>query len=53
MNRHAIEKLAIGAMLHDIGELKYSAEMLLKKSTTSSSETKAVLKKHPNMGRKS
>ena len=51
LKRHEIEKIAMGAMLHDIGELKYSGEMLLKKSTCSSAETKAILKKHPRYGK--
>ena len=51
LKRHEIEKLAMGAMLHDIGELKYSGEMLLKKSRSTSAETKAILKKHPRYGK--
>ena len=51
LKRHEIEKIAMGAMLHDIGELKYSAEMLLKKTRTVSAETKAILKKHPRYGK--
>ncbi len=51
LKRHEIEKLAMGAMLHDIGELKYSGEMLLKKTTSTSAETKAILKKHPRYGK--
>ena len=35
LKRHEIEKLAMGAMLHDIGELKYSGEMLLKNNVPS------------------
>ena len=50
-NRHEIEKIAMGAMLHDIGELKYSGEMLLKKTQTASAETKAILRKHPRYGK--
>ena len=51
VRRHEIEKIAVGAMLHDIGELKYSGEMLLKKSSASSGETKAILKKHTKYGK--
>ncbi len=51
LKRHEIEKLAMGAMLHDIGELKYSGEMLLKKNKSMSSETRAILKKHPRYGK--
>ena len=51
LKRHEIEKIAMGAMLHDIGELKYSGEMLLKKSRVISADTKAVLKKHPRYGK--
>ncbi|WP_454064256.1 HD-GYP domain-containing protein [Candidatus Nitrospira salsa] len=51
LKRHEIEKIAMGALLHDIGELKYSAEMLLKKSRSTSADTKAVLKKHPRYGK--
>ena len=38
-------------MLHDIGELKYSGEMLLRKSSSSSGETKTILKKHTKYGK--
>ena len=50
-NKHEIEKIALGAMLHDLGELKYTGEMLLKKSVPSDAETKAILKKHPRYGK--
>ena len=50
-NKHEIEKIALGAILHDVGELKYSGEMLLRKTSPSDAETKAILKKHPRYGK--
>ena len=49
--KHEIEKIALGAMFHDFGELKYTGEMLLKKSIPSDAETKEILKRHPKYGK--
>jgi putative nucleotidyltransferase with HDIG domain len=44
------EKLALGALFHDVGELKYPAEKLLRKGFMPPSELKAFLDTHPKYG---
>ena len=44
------EKLALGAFFHDVGELKYPAETLLRKGTMGQGELKAFLRTHPQYG---
>lgn len=51
LNPRDLDRLALGALFHDIGELKYSMETLLKKAPSSVVETDAVLRKHPKYGR--
>lgn len=44
------EKLALGAFFHDVGELKYPAETLLRKGNMTGAELKTFLRKHPQFG---
>ena len=48
--REATEILALGAMFHDVGELKFPAEQLLRKGAMSPSELKGFLSSHPKYG---
>lgn len=49
-SREDTEKLALGALFHDVGELKYPAEQLLRKGVMSPSELKGFLCSHPKYG---
>jgi putative nucleotidyltransferase with HDIG domain len=48
--REDTEILALGALFHDVGELKYPAEQLLRKGSMSPSELKGFLCSHPKYG---
>jgi putative nucleotidyltransferase with HDIG domain len=48
--REAAEKLALGALFHDVGELKFPADQLLRKGSMSASERKTFLSTHPKYG---
>ncbi len=48
--REDTEVLALGAMFHDVGELKFPAEQLLRKGSMSPSELKGFLSSHPKFG---
>jgi putative nucleotidyltransferase with HDIG domain len=48
--REDTEVLALGALFHDVGELKYPAEQLLRKGSLSPSELKGFLSSHPKYG---
>ncbi|WNM59279.1 HD-GYP domain-containing protein [Candidatus Nitrospira allomarina] len=50
LSREEAEKLALGALFHDIGELKFPAEQLLRKGSMSASERKNFLSTHPKYG---
>jgi putative nucleotidyltransferase with HDIG domain len=50
LSREDTEKLALGALFHDIGELKFPAEQLLRKGSMSASERKNFLSTHPKYG---
>lgn len=50
LSREDAEKLALGALFHDIGELKFPAEQLLRKGTMAASERKNFLSTHPKYG---
>ncbi len=50
LSREDAEKLALGALFHDIGELKFPAEQLLRKGSMSASERKNFLSTHPKYG---
>ncbi len=43
-------KLALGAFFHDVGELKYPAETLLRKGMMAQGELKTFLRTHPQYG---
>lgn len=49
-SREDAEKLSLGALFHDIGELKFSAEQLLRKGSMSAFERKNFLSTHPKYG---
>lgn len=49
-SREDTEVLALGALFHDVGELKYPAEQLLRKRAMSPSELKGFLSSHPKYG---
>ncbi|MBA3964358.1 MAG: DUF3391 domain-containing protein [Nitrospirales bacterium] len=49
-SREDAEKLALGALFHDVGELKFSAEQLLRKGSMSAFERKNFLSTHPKYG---
>ncbi|MDH3503890.1 MAG: DUF3391 domain-containing protein [Nitrospirota bacterium] len=49
-SREATEKLALGALFHDVGELKFPAEQLLRKGSMTASERKHFLSIHPKFG---
>jgi putative nucleotidyltransferase with HDIG domain len=49
-SREDTEVLALGALFHDVGELKYPAEQLLRKGAMSPSELKGFLSSHPKYG---
>ncbi len=48
--RDEIEKLALGAFFHDVGELKFPAETLLRKSIMGQGEHKKFLGEHAKFG---
>jgi len=50
LTREDTEILALGALFHDVGELKYPAEQLLRKGSMSPSELKRFLISHPKYG---
>ncbi len=50
LTRHDTEILALGALFHDVGELKFPAEQLLRKGSMSASERKGFLSSHPKYG---
>jgi len=49
-SREENEKLALGAFFHDVGELKYPTEILLRKGTMGQGELKTFLQTHPQYG---
>lgn len=49
-SREENEKLALGAFFHDVGELKYPAEILLRKGTMGQGELKKFLQTHAQYG---
>ena len=50
LSREDNEKLALGAFFHDVGELKYPAELLLRKGSMGPGELKTFLRTHPQYG---
>ena len=50
LTREDTEILALGALFHDVGELKFPAEQLLRKGSMSPSERKGFLSSHPKYG---
>lgn len=50
ISREDNEKLALGAFFHDVGELKYPAETLLRKGIMGPGELKTLLRTHPQYG---
>ena len=50
LRRQENEKLALGALFHDVGELKYPAEKLLRKGFMPPNELKGFLSTHPKYG---
>jgi putative nucleotidyltransferase with HDIG domain len=50
LSREENEKLALGAFFHDVGELKYPAETLLRKGTMGKGELKTFLATHTKYG---
>ena len=50
LSREENEKLALGAFFHDVGELKYPAETLLRKGTMGKGELKNFLGTHTKYG---
>lgn len=50
LKREESEKLALGALFHDVGELKFPAEKLLQKGFMSPGELKTFLTAHPKYG---
>ncbi len=49
-HREENEKLALGALFHDVGELKFPAEKLLQKGYMSPGELRIFLTTHPTYG---
>lgn len=49
-NREDTEVLALGALFHDVGELKFPAEQLLRKGFMSPSELRHFMQSHPRYG---
>ena len=49
-NREDNEILALGAFFHDVGELKFPAETLLRKGSMAQGELNTFLKMHPKYG---
>ena len=50
LRREEIEKLALGAFFHDVGEFKFPAETLLRKGSMGQGELKTFLATHPQYG---
>ncbi len=50
LSRQDNEKLALGAFFHDVGELKYPAETLLRKGDMGQGELKTFHRTHPQYG---
>jgi putative nucleotidyltransferase with HDIG domain len=50
LSREDIGKLALGAFFHDVGELKYPAETLLRKGVMGPGELKTFLRTHTQYG---
>ena len=50
LSRQDNEKMALGAFFHDVGELKYPAETLLRKGVMGQGELKTFLRTHPQYG---
>jgi len=50
LSREENEKLALGAFFHDVGELKFPAETLLRKGTMGKGELKTFLGTHTKYG---
>ena len=50
LSRQDNEKLALGGFFHDVGELKYPAETLLRKGEMGQGELKTFLRTHPQYG---
>ena len=50
LSREDNEKLALGAFFHDVGELKYPTEMLLRKGVMGPGELKTFLRTHTQYG---
>lgn len=50
LSREENEKLALGALFHDVGELKYPAETLLRKGAMGKGELKTFLATHTKYG---
>jgi len=50
LSREENEKLAIGAFFHDVGELKFPAETLLRKGSMGKGELKTFLSTHTKYG---
>ncbi|PMQ00940.1 MAG: phosphohydrolase [Dictyoglomus sp. NZ13-RE01] len=51
LNSNLVEKIKLSALLHDIGKIGISENILLKKSELSQSEREEI-KKHPSLGKK-
>ena len=50
LSRQDNEKMALGAFFHDVGELKYPAETLLRKGMMGQGELNTFLRTHPQYG---
>jgi len=50
LSREDNEKMALGAFFHDVGELKFPAETLLRKGVMGPGELKTFLRTHPQYG---
>lgn len=50
LKRDEKEKMALGALFHDVGELKFPAEKLLRKGSMDPGELKNYLSTHPKNG---
>ena len=49
-SREENERLALGALFHDVGELKYPAETLLRKGSMGQGELNTFIRTHPQYG---
>jgi len=50
LKREEKEKMALGALFHDVGELKFPVEKLLRKGSMDPNELKTFLSAHPKYG---